>query len=81
MRDTFKNALDEVNEENKNQVSKFLKKLVKTDINKKVLNYGIEETEKLQSALMMERDRAIKFKNDNKNDVENYNNKIKQMRI
>ena len=77
MRDTFKTALDKVNEENKKLGFKN-RELTKNDINKKVLNFAIEENEKLQSALIMERDRAIKFKNDNKNGEEYYNNKINE---
>ena len=75
MRDTFKTTLDKVNEENKKLDFK-VKELVKNDIKNKVLNYALEENEKLQAALIMETNRALKFKNDNKNGEKNYNNKI-----
>ena len=77
MRDTFRVALDSANEENK-KLSFKVKKLSTNDINKKILNFAIEENENLQSALEMERDKIISLKNDNKIGEKNYENKIKE---
>ena len=73
-RDTFKTTLDRVNEENK-KLSFKIKELTKNDINKKILNFAIEENEKLQSELILERERVIKFQTDNKNGEKFYNKK------
>ena len=75
MRDTFKTTLDKVNDENKKLDFK-LKELVKNDVKNKVLNFALDENEKLKAALIMETNRALNFKNDNKNGEKIYNNKI-----